>query len=130
MLHRCCEGVWHDVDSCHSRTVRAKLMCDDDACRFSELTNSLQLYGFDPNTKLHPPRAQRPNIERTLASSNYQSLILQARANQRKMSTWSVIRAVEELIKIHSHENWAASYVKELEERKKHKSFNDVGATA
>merc|ERR1719198_1200835 len=74
--------------------------------RFSELANSLQLYGFDPNTKLHPPRAQRPNIERTLASSNYQSLILQARANQRKMSTWNVIRAVEELIKIHAHENW------------------------
>ena len=104
--------------------------CCADACRFSERRNSLQLYGLDPNTKLYPARAQRPETERNFASSNYRSIILEVRANQHKMSTWSVIRAVEELIKLHGHENWAASFVEELERRQSQKTFNDFAVTA
>ena len=107
------------------------LIARTNACRFIELTNSLELYGLDPNTKLHQARAQRPETEHNFASSNYRSIVLQVHANEHKLSTWSVIRAVEELIKIYSQENWAASFVKELEHGKEHKSFSkDVAATA
>jgi len=99
--------------------------------RFTELTHSLELYGLDPNTKLHLARAQRSESERNFASSNYKSIVVEVRAKQARISTWSVVRAVEELIKIHAHDNWAASFVKELEQCKKHKSFaKDVGSTA
>merc|ERR1712159_66586 len=99
--------------------------------RIKELRNSLELYGLNPNTKLHPARAQRPSEEHTLAWSNYQSIMLEVRAKEAKMSTWSVVRAVEELIKIHVHENWAASLVQELEKCKMPKIFaKDAGKTA
>ena len=107
------------------------VIASTNACRFIELTNSLALYGLDPNTKLHQARAQRPEPEHNFASSNYRSIILQVRANEDGISTWSVVRAVEELIKIHSQGNWAASFVKELEKGKEHRSFSkDVAATA
>ena len=101
-------------------------------CRFTELKNSLDLYALNPNLKLHPPRAQRPASEHTFASSNYRSLMTQLQESKTEMSTWIVVRAVEELIKIHAPENWAGSFVKELNQSKKHKSFNedDVGSTA
>ena len=56
----------------------------------------------------------------------------QLQESKTEMSTWIVVRAVEELIKIHAPENWAGSFVKELNQSKKHKSFNedDVGSTA
>ena len=55
----------------------------------------------------------------------------EVRANQGKISTWSVVRGVEELVKIHAHKNWAASFFKELEQCKTHKSFaHNVEATA
>lgn len=95
------------------------------------MTNSLVLYGLNPNTKLHPARAQRPSAEHTFASSNFRSIIGEVRAKEARISTWSVVRAVEELIKIHTPENWSASFVKELEQSKKHDTFaKDVGATA
>ena len=50
----------------------------------------------------------------------------------KKMSTWTVVRAVEEMIKIHSPENWANSFMTELDQSKKHKSFSadNVAVTA
>ena len=102
------------------------------ACRFKELRLSLELYGINPDLKLHPPRAQRPASQRTFASSNYKSLIRAANANTDKMSSWLVVRAVEELIKIHAPDNWASSFWRELKQSKKHEdvSQDDVGATA
>ena len=95
-----------------------------------ELKNWLVLYTLDPNLKLHPPRARRPDSERTFASSNYRLLMMQLQACE--MSTWIVVRAVEELIKIHAPENWAGSFVNELNQSKKRKSFKEdkAGPTA
>jgi len=57
---------------------------------------------------------------------------MQLQKSETEMSTWIVMRAVEELIKIHAPENWARSFVKELNQAKKHKAFNedDAGSTA
>ena len=48
------------------------------------------------------------------------------------MGSWTVVRAVEELIKIHAPENWARSFVRELEQSKKHECYDngDAGAIA
>ena len=94
------------------------------------MRQSLELYALDPDHKLHTPRASRPLSQRSFASSNYLSLMNQVQ--KKKMSTWIVVRAVEELIKIHAPENWAASFVNELDQSKKHKSFdhNDPKITA
>ena len=47
------------------------------------------------------------------------------------MSTWTVFRAVEELIKVYAPEDWGRSFVKELNQSKMHESFaDDVGVTA
>ena len=105
------------------------------ACRFAELRHSLGLYGLDPNHKLHSPRAELSDSERTFASSNYLSLLLQIASRekaQKSMSTFIVVRAVEELIKIYAPENWGQTFGKELEQCKGHKSFtlNDVAVTA
>ena len=57
--------------------------------------------------------------------------MLELQANSKKMSTWTIVRAVEELIKIHAPDNWARSFVKELKQSEQHKTFaDDVGATA
>lgn len=106
--------------------------CCGIACRFTELKHSLDLYVFDPNLKLHPPRAHRPASEHTFASSNYRSLMMQLQKRETEISTWIVVRAVEELIKVVVPENSAGSFVKKFNQSKKHKSFNedDVGLTA
>ena len=101
------------------------------AHRFTELATLLALYGLDPSTKLHPARAQRPEKERNFASSNYRAIVIEVRAKEARISTYSVVRSVEELIKAHAKGNWAASFVKELDQSKKHKTFGkDVSATA
>ena len=48
------------------------------------------------------------------------------------MSMFNVVRAVEELIKIHAPENWARSFVKEIAQTKEHESFanNNLGEMA
>ena len=58
--------------------------------------------------------------------------MMQLQESETEMSTWIVVRAVEELIKIHAPENWAGSFVKELNQSKKHKALNEdnVGSTA
>ena len=97
--------------------------------RFAELRQSLQLFRFDLNIKLHPPRAQRPVSERDFASSNYRNLLLALKTKEKDLSNWAIFRAVEELIKIHAPKNWASSFVNEVDQSKKHDS-SDVGATA
>lgn len=54
------------------------------------------------------------------------------KTSEKGLSNWIVVRAVEELIKLHAPENWAASFVAELDQSKEHKCFDvgDVGATA
>ena len=74
-------------------------------CRFAKVKHSLELCGFDLNQRLHPPRAQRPVSQHTLASSNY---LLLTKANQSNLTNWIVVRAVEELIKLHAPTNWAS----------------------
>ena len=90
------------------------------ACRFKQLRLSLELYGFNPDLKLYPLRAQRLASERTFAASNFKALLAAMNANTNKMSSWLVVRAVEELIKIHAPENWASSFWKELDQSNKH----------
>ena len=46
-----------------------------------------------------------------------------------KMSSWLILRAVEELIKIHAPDKWAKSFVTELVQAKQHKN-EDVGTIA
>jgi len=46
-----------------------------------------------------------------------------------KMSSWLILRAVEELIKIHAPEQWAKSFVSELAQSKKRKG-GDIGKIA
>ena len=101
-------------------------------CRLAEIAQSLELYGLDPSMKLKPPRAQIDPSDRTFESSNYRLLVDAVKSNHMeglKMSSWLILRAVEELIKIHAPENWAKSFVKELVQSKKHKG-GDLGKTA
>ena len=60
-------------------------------------------------------------------------------ANQEKITTWTVFRAVEELIKMYAPKTWGLSFVQELNQAKKHGSMaakkhgsmtDDVSATA
>jgi len=46
-----------------------------------------------------------------------------------KMSSWLILRAVEELIKIHAPDQWAKSFVTELVQAKKHKG-GEIGKIA
>ena len=101
-------------------------------CRFLDITQSLELYGLDPNIKLKPPRALIDTSDRTFESSNYRLLVdavKDKRMEGQKMSSWLILRAVEELIKMHAPENWAKSFVKELVQSKKHEG-EDLGETA
>ena len=101
-------------------------------CRFLDITQSLELYGLDPNIKLKPPRALVDPSDRTFESSNYRLLVdavKDKRMEGQKMSSWLILRAVEELIKMHAPENWAKSFVKELVQSKKHEG-GDLGETA
>ena len=94
-----------------------------------EIIQSLELYGFDPNIKLKPPRAQVEPSDRTFESSNYRLLVDAVKSKQmkgQKMSSWLILRAVEELIKIHAPEKWAKSFLTELVQAKKHKG-GDIG---
>jgi len=100
--------------------------------RFTELSQSLELYGLDPGTKLKSPRAQIDPLERTFELSNYRVLmdtIKKRHMEKEKMSSWLILRAVEELIKIHAPESWAKSFVTELVQSKKHKG-GDIGKIA
>lgn len=58
--------------------------------------------------------------------------MLEVQMNQKKLSNWLVVRAVEQLIKLHAPENWAKGFVQELDQSKQHKAFDqdNVGATA
>ena len=106
-------------------------MCVYDYCRFTELQQWLELYELNPNLKLHPPRAQQLDSQRTFASSNYRLLVLEAKAKRGKVLTWTVFRAVEELIKIYAPKNWGHTFVQELNQSTKHKYItDDVGVTA
>ena len=101
-------------------------------CRFAQLIQSLELYGLDPSIKLKPPRAQLEPSERTFESSNYRLLVDAVKDKHmegEKMSSWLILRAVEELIKIHAPKNWAKSFVTELVQSKKHEE-GDLGTTA
>ena len=85
--------------------------------------------------KLKPPRAQIDPSDRTFELSNYRLLVDAVKSKRmegQKMSSWLILRAVEELIKIHAPKNWARSFVNELEQSMKHKCFNDdnVASTA
>ena len=101
------------------------------ACSFTENRQWLELYEVDSNLQLHPPRAQRPDSERILGRSNYRLLVLSAQANQGKLSTWTIFRAVEELVKIYAPKNWGRSFVQELNQAKKRGSMtDDVDVTA
>ena len=102
---------------------------DTAACRFAMVQKSLELCGFDTSQNLQSPRVHRPTANRTLAASNYLCLL---NANKEDLTNWIVIRAVEELIKAYAPVNWARSFVKELEQAKKHDAFNqnNVGDTA
>ena len=100
--------------------------------RLMEVTQSLELYGLDPAIKLKPPRAQIEPSDRTFESSNYRLLVDAMKDNNmegQNMSSWLILRAVEELIKIHAPDKWAKSFVKELVQSKKHKG-EDLGDTA
>ena len=91
----------------------------------------MELYRLDPNIKLQLPRSQRPQSQQIFAWSNFLLLSLAVDANKHNISTWDVIRAVEELIKIHAPENWGLSFREEMEQSKKRKSSVDnVGVTA
>ena len=106
-------------------------VCVFDYCRFKELRQWLELYELDPNLKLHPPRAQQLESQRTFASSNYKLLVLEVKAKREKLSTFTILRAVEELIKMYAPKNWGHSFMQELNQSKKHGSFaDDVGVTA
>ena len=101
-------------------------------CRLTEITQSLELYGLDRSMKLKPPRAQIDPSDRTFESSNYRLLVDAVKTKRmegEKMSSWLILRAVEELIKIHAPENWSKSFVKELVQSKKRKE-GDLGTTA
>ena len=101
-------------------------------CRLLLITQSLQLYGLDPNIKLKPPRALVDPSDRTFESSNYRLLVhavKDKRMEAMKTSSWLILRAVEELIKMHSPENWAQSFVKELDQSKKYEG-TDLGESA
>merc|ERR1712025_199102 len=92
--------------------------------RLTEITQSLNLYGLDPSIELKPPRAQIDPSDRTFESSNYRLLVGAVKAKRmegKKISSWLILRAVEELIKIHARDTWAKSFVKELVQSKKHK---------
>ena len=100
--------------------------------RFTELSQSLELYRLDPGTKLGPPRAQLESSQRTFESSNYRLLVdavKNMRMEQKKMAAWLILRAVEELIKIFAPEKWAKSFLTELTQAKKHKG-GDIGKIA
>ena len=106
-------------------------VCVRDYCRFTELRQWLELYELDPNLKLHPPRAQQLESQRTFASSNYKLLVLEVKAKREKLSTFTILSAVKELIKIYAPKTWGHSFVQELNQAKKHESFaDDVGVTA
>ena len=100
--------------------------------RLAKVTQSLELYGLDPSMKLKPPRARTDPSDRTFESSNYRLLVDAVKTKNmegQKMSSWLILRAVEELIKIHEPENWAKSFVTELVQSKKHEE-EDLGTTA
>ena len=107
-------------------------MHDEYVYRLAELKNFFALYTLDPNLTLHPPRAERSASQRTFAASNYRTLMLALQTGKTKVYNWIVVRAVEELIKIAAPENWASSFVEELNQSKQHKAFaeDNVGATA
>ena len=115
---------------CHDKRVNDHIVLP--RCRLMEITQSLELFGLNPRIKLKPPRAQREPSERTFESSNY-CLLVDAVKNQHmeahKMSSWLILRAVEELIKAHAPEKWAKSFVTELIQSKKHKG-GDIGKIA
>ena len=93
-------------------------------CRLMEITQSLELYGLDPNIKLKPPRAQVDSSDRSCESSNYRLLVDAVKDKHMEAmetSSWLILRAVEELVKMHAPKNWAKSFVKELVQSKKHK---------
>ena len=97
-----------------------------------EVTQSLELYGLDPAIKLKPPREQVEPSDRTFESSNYRLLVDAVKDKHmegQNMSSWLILRAVEELIKIHTPDKWAKSFVKELVQSKQHKG-GDLGETA
>ena len=101
-------------------------------CRLMDIVQSLQLYGLDPTIKFNPPRALVDPSDRTFQSSNYRLLVhalKDKRIEATKTSSWLILRAVEELIKMHAPKNWAKSFVKELVQSKKHEG-TDVGETA
>ena len=97
-----------------------------------QITQSLELYGLDPSIKLRPARAHVEPSDRTFESSNYRLLVDAAKQKHMEgmeTSSWLILRAVEELIKIHAPENWAKSFVKELVQSKKH-TGTDLGESA
>ena len=101
-------------------------------CRFAQLIQSLELYALNPSIKLKPPRAEIPPLERTFESSNYRILVDAVKHKQlegEQMSSWLILRAVEELIKIHAPKKWAKSFVTELDQAKKHKG-GEIGKIA
>ena len=101
-------------------------------CRFAQLIQSLELYALNPSIKLKPPRAEIPPLERTFESSNYRLLVDAVKLKHmegNKMSSWLILRAVEELIKIHAPDQWAKSFVTELDQAKKHKG-GEIGKIA
>ena len=72
-------------------------------CRLAEIAQSLELYGLDSSVKLNPPRARIDPSERTFESSNYRLLVDAVKSKHmegQKMSSWLILRAVEELVKI------------------------------
>ena len=100
--------------------------------RFTELRQSLELYGLSPGLKLKPSRATRDPSDRTFESSNYRLLVDAVKSKDmegQKMSSWLILRAVEELIKIHTPEKWAKSFLTELVQAKQHKG-GDIGRIA
>ena len=101
-------------------------------CRFTELSQTLQLYGLDPGMKLKPPRSTLLASQRTFESSNYRLVIDAVKKNHmedKHMSAWLILRAVEALIKIFAPEKWAKSFVTELTQSKQHKG-GDTGEMA
>ena len=101
------------------------------ACRVKKFRQWLGMYSMDPNIKLHPPRSRRPESERTFAASNYHVLLVALNTSAKDMSTFTILSAVKELIKIYAPNNWGRSFLQELNQSKKHESFADnVGVTA
>ena len=105
------------------------MLTNASVCRFTNVRQSLELYTLHPDHKLFTPRASRPATQRTYESSNYRTLMEAQQKSTKKLSTWIVVRAVEELIKIHAPENWAATFVNELDQSKTHNS-DDAGVIA